>query len=179
VTSADDIRDPGVFRWVETGVSGLPRAREWDATALVQAPSLRGYADGEIEFRVFADGTVVGDVPPEAVGELTGELGLGPPLVVRAVRRGDSEWTVGALQLESDLVSLPTGIAATSLEVAVPPGGETTLIVDGEIVGEAPDGPEGEALATLESLGAARFQAFAARADRVEDGRWELTIDPL
>ena len=42
-----------------------------------------------------------------------------------------------------------------------------------------PEGPEGEALGTLESLGAARFQAFVARADRVEDGRWELTIDPL
>jgi hypothetical protein len=66
-----------------------------------------------------------------------------------------------------------------SLEVAVPPDGETTLLVDGDIAGEAPEGPAGEALATLESLGAARFQAFVARADRVEDGRWELTIDPL
>jgi hypothetical protein len=179
VTSADDIRNPGVFPWVEAGVSGIARAREWDETALVQAPSLRGYADREIEFRVFADGTVVGDVPPEAIGELTGELGLNPPLVVRAIRQGDSAWTVGVLQLESVLVSLPTGIAAMSLEVAVPPDGVTTLSVDGEIAGEAPDGPEGEALATLESLGAARFQAFVARADRVEDGRWELTIDPL
>jgi hypothetical protein len=179
VTSADDIRDPRVFRWVESGVSGLARARDWDATALVQAPSLRGDAARELEFRIFADGTVVGDVPPEAVAELTGELGLQPPLVVQAVRQGDSEWTVGALQLESELVSLPHGIAAMSLEVAVPPDGETTLLIDGEIVAEAPDGPEGDALATLESLGAARFQAFVARADRVEDGRWELTVDPL
>jgi hypothetical protein len=179
VTSADDIRDPRVFRWVESGVSGLARARDWDATALVQAPSLRGHAARELEFRIFADGTVVGDVPPEAVAELTGELGLEPPLVVQAVRQGDSEWTVGALQLESELVSLPHGIAAMSLEVAVPPDGETTLLIDGEIVAEAPDGPEGDALATLESLGAARFQAFVARADRVEDGRWELTVDPL
>ena len=179
MTSADDIRDPGVFRWVETGVSGLARAREWDATALVQAPSLRGYEANELEFRVFADGTLIGDVPSEAVAELTGELGLSPPLIVRAVRRGDSEWTVGALQLESELVSLPPGISAMSLEVAVPPDGETTLSVDGEIASEVPEGPEGEALATLETLGAARFQAFVARADRVDDGRWELTVDPL
>jgi hypothetical protein len=179
VTGAQEFGDPRVFRWVEAGVSGLARAREWDATALVQAPSLRGYAAEELEFRIFADGTVIGDVPPEAVGELTGELGLRPPLIVRAVRQGDSEWTVGALQLESDLVSLPTGISALSLEVAVPPDGETTLLVDGEFVSEVPEGPVGEALATLESLGAARFQAFVARADRVEDGRWELTIDPL
>ncbi|HJS69878.1 MAG TPA: hypothetical protein VJ744_03670 [Gaiellaceae bacterium] len=178
-TGGEEIRDPRVFRWVESGVSGLARAREWDATALVQAPSLRGYEAGELEFRVFADGTVIGDVPPEAVTELTGELGLAPPLVVRAVRQGDSEWTVGALQLESELLALPQGISAMSLEVAVPPDGETMLLVDGEMVTEVPEGPEGEALATLESRGAARFQAFVARADRVEDGRWELTVDPL
>jgi hypothetical protein len=179
VTGAEEIRDPNLFRWVETGVSGLARARDWDVTALVQAPALRGYGAGELEFRVFADGTVVGEVPAEAVGELIGDLGLAPPFVVQAVRQGDSEWAVGALQLESELVSLPRGIAAMSLEVAVPPDGETTLLVDGEIVAEAPDGAEGEALATLEGLGAARFQAFVARADRVEDGRWELTVDPL
>jgi hypothetical protein len=179
VTGAGEIGDPRVFRWVEAGVSGLARAREWDATTLAQAPSLRGYAAAELEFRVFADGTVIGDVPPEAVGELTGELGLDPPLVVRAVRQSDSAWTVGALQLESELVSLPAGIAAMSLEVAVPPDGETTLLVDGELADEVPDGPEAEAFAALESLGAARFQAFVARADRVEDGRWEVTIDPL
>jgi hypothetical protein len=179
LTGEGEIRDPRVFRWVESGVSGLARAREWDATALVQAPSLRGYADAEIEFRVFADGTVIGDVPREAVGELTGEIGLDPPLVVRAVRQGDTEWTVGALQLESELVALPAGISAVSLEVAVPPDGGTTLLVDGELASEVAEGPEAEAFETLESLGAARFQAFVARADRVEDGRWELTIDPL
>jgi hypothetical protein len=179
VTGGEEIRDPRVFRWVESGVSGLARAREWDATALVQAPSLRGHDAAELEFRVFGDGTVIGDVPGEAVAELTGELGLAPPLVVRAVRHGDSEWTVGALQLDSELVTLPRGIAAMSLEVALPPDGETTLLVDGEMVADVSEGPEREALGTLESLGAARFQAFVARADRVEDGRWELTIDPL
>jgi len=172
VTGGEEIRDPRVFRWVESGVSGLARAREWDATALVQAPSLRGHDAAELEFRVFGDGTVIGDVPGEAVAELTGELGLAPPLVVRAVRHG-------ALQLDSELVTLPRGIAAMSLEVALPPDGETTLLVDGEMVADVSEGPEREALGTLESLGAARFQAFVARADRVEDGRWELTIDPL
>ena len=179
MTGGEEIRDPNLFRWVESGVSGLARARDWDETALVQAPSLRGHAAGELEFRVFADGTVIGDVPAEAVGELTGELGLDPPLIVQAVRQSDTEWTVGVLRLESELVSLPIGIAATLLEVAVPPDGETTLLVDGEFVSDVPEGPEGEALATLESLGAARFQAFVARADRVDDGRWELTVDPL
>ena len=171
MTGGEEIRDPRVFRWVESGVSGLARAREWDATALVQAPSLRGHDAAELEFRVFGDGTVIGDVPGEAVAELTGELGLAPPLVVRAVRHGDSEWTVGALQLDSELVTLPRGIAAMSLEVALPP--------DGEMVADVVEGPEGEAFRELERLGEARFQAFVARADRVDDSRWELTIDPL
>ena len=52
-------------------------------------------------------------------------------------------------------------------------------VVDGEILAEAPPGPPSEALAELEQLGAERFQAFVARADRLEDGRWELTVDPL
>ena len=65
-----------------------------------------------------------------------------------------------------------------SLEVVAAPTA-TTLLVDGEMASDVPEGPEGEAFATLESRGAARFQAFVARADRVDDSRWELTIDPL
>jgi hypothetical protein len=179
VTGRDEINDPGVFRWVESGVSGLARPREWDETAVVEAPALRGYETSAIEFRVFVDGTVVGDVPADAVAELTGELGLSPPLAVRAVRSNETSWSVGALQLDSELVVLPPGIAAVSLEVAVPPDGEPTLLVDGDMAAESPEGPEAEAFHELQRLGEARFQAFVARADRLDDGRWELTIDPL
>jgi hypothetical protein len=81
--------------------------------------------------------------------------------------------------MESQLVELPAGIDAHSLEVAVPPEGETMAIVDGEILVDEPSGAAAEAFAALERLGAERFQAFVARADRLEDGRWELTVDPL
>ena len=37
----DEISDPRAFRWVESGVSGLARAREWDATAIAEVPELR------------------------------------------------------------------------------------------------------------------------------------------
>jgi hypothetical protein len=175
----DEIGDPRLFRWVESGVSGLARQREWDATAIVELPSLAGWDLQELEFRLLGDGSVVGDVPAEALRELTGELGLDPPYAVQAVRQGGDEWMVGALQLESEVVSLPAGIEALSLEVAVPPEGETMLLVDGDVVAEAPEGPTGEAVRELERLGRERFQAFVARADRVEDGRWDLTVDPL
>lgn len=172
------IRDPGL-RWVESGVSGLARPRQWDATALVEVPALRGHDVAQLEFRVRADGSVAGDVPLEAVPALTAELGLAPPYTVRAVRRGETAWAVGALRVASDPIELPGGIEAVTLEVAVPPQGERMLLADGEIVGDEPTGDEARAFEDLERAGRARFQAFVARADRVEDGQWELTVDPL
>ena len=172
------IVDPGL-RWVESGVSGLARPREWDATSLVDVPALRGYDVAQLEFRIRADGSIVGDVPREALPALTGELGLEPPYSARAVRRGETAWAVGALRIQSDPIDLPAGIAASSLEVAVPPDGETMLLADGEIVTDEPTGGEAHAYREIERLGRARFQAFVARADRVEDGSWELTVDPL
>ena len=175
---ADDrIRNPGV-RWVESGVSGVARPRQWDATSLAEVAALRGHDEGQVEFRVRADGSVVGDVPPEAVPALTAELALEPPYTVRAVRRSDTAWAVGALSVHSEPIELPGGIDAFSLEVAVPPEGERMLFTDGELV-EEPAGSEAQAFEEIEHAGRARFQAFVARADRVEDGRWELTVDPL
>ena len=52
------------------------------------------------------------------------------------------------------------------------------LFADGEVIDE-PAGSDARAFEEIERAGRARFQAFVARADRVEDGRWELTVDPL
>jgi hypothetical protein len=176
----DDILDPrGAFRWVEAGVSGLARAREWDATAIVELRELAATDESEIDFRLLGDGSVIGDVQPTVVAELTKELGIEPPYAARAVRQSETEWMVGALRFESELVELPAGIEALTLEAAVPPEGEMVYLVDGDLLAEPPEGVEAEALERLAELGAARFQAFAARADRLEDGRWELTVDPL
>jgi hypothetical protein len=179
VAPEDEIRDPRAFRWVESGVSGLARAREWDATAIAEAPSLRASEASEVDVRILADGSVVGDVGPEALSELTRELGLDPPYAVRAVRQSELEWIVGALTIESSVIELGGGLDALSLEVAVPPDGETLYLVDGDIYTDAPAEPLAAAFAELERRGAERFQAFVARADRVEDSRWELTVDPL
>jgi hypothetical protein len=180
VPSDDDIRDPRAFRWVEAGVSGLAREREWDATAIVELPSLRGESVGELDYRLLGDGSLVGQVPPEALTELAAGLELDPPYAARAVRQSELEWLVGAVKLESDVVDLPQDVPAQTLEVAIPPeGAERMVIVDGEILGEEPVGLVGDAVSELERRGRERFQAFVARADRVEDGRWDLTIDPL
>lgn len=175
----DSIQDPRAFRWVETGVSGLARQREWDATSIAEVPSLRASDETELDFRVLGDGSVIGDVDAVLLAELTGDLAIEAPYAARAVRQNETEWMVGAVRMESDLVALPGGVEALALEAAVPPEGETMYVVDGEILAERPEGPVADALAELERLGAGRFQAFVARADRLEDGRWELTVDPL
>jgi hypothetical protein len=146
---------------------------------IAEAPALRASDLSELEFRVLGDGSVIGDVDPAALAELTRELGIEPPYAARAVRQDDTEWMVGAVAMESELVALAAGVQALTLEAAVPPEGETMYLVDGDILAEPPEGPAAEALAELERLGAERFQAFVARADRLEDGRWELTVDPL
>ena len=179
MTPDDGIRDPRAFRWVESGVSGLARAREWDATVIAEVTELRASDETELDFRVLGDGSVIGDVAPTILAELTKDLGLDPPYAARAVRQSEAEWMVGALRLESELVELPGGLDALSLEVAVPPEGEAIYIVDGDMLAEAPNGAAALALERLAELGAERFQAFVARADRLEDGRWEVTVDPL
>ncbi len=175
----DDFHDPRAFRWVEAGVSGLARQREWDATAIADVPALRETDLGEVNFRILGDGSVIGEVAPAALAELTADIALEPPFAARAVRQNESEWMVGAVRMDSELVELHAGVESLALEVAVPPEGEAMYIADGEILVEAPAGPAGAAFARLEQIGAGRFQAFVARADRLEDGRWELTVDPL
>ena len=176
---SDDISDPRAFRWVETGVSGLARQREWDATSIVEVRELVATDEAEIDFRLLGDGSLVGDVSPGVLADLTKDLRIDPPYAARAVRQNETEWMVGAVRMESNLVELPGEVEALALEAAVPPEGETMYVVDGEILAEPPEGPVAAALAELERLGADRFQAFVARADRLEDGRWELTVDPL
>ena len=181
-----DITDPRVVpRWVESGVSGVPRNREWDMSALVAVPELDGARAFEFEFAAFADGAVriEGDVrlPPEAVERLGREVerALAPPYTARAVRHGRREWFLAARALRATLLALPPGVPAESLEVVLSPEGERVALVDGEIVAPFVDRPVEEALRELERRGRERFQAFVARADKLDEERWQLTVDAL
>ena len=180
----EDIVDPRVVpRWVEAGVSGVPRGREWDAVAVVDLPELADAALSEIRFRVLEDGSISGAegaaVPDLALRRLAAavEEMLSPPYEALAARRGCHDWSIAARELRLEGIELPAALAAGEIVLAVPPGGERTLLVEGEE--PAVMTPELEAAAAeLERRGLARFDAFVARAERV-GGRWELTIDPL
>ena len=181
-----DITDPRVVpRWVESGVSGVPRNREWDMTALVAVPELDGAHVFELELAAPADGAVrvEGDVrlAPEAVERLCAEVerALPRPYAARAVRHGRREWFLAARALRATLLALPPGVPAESLEVVLSPEGERVGLVDGEIVAPFVDRSVEEALRELERRGRERFHAFVARADKLDEERWQLTVDAL
>ena len=184
--SERDINDPRVVpRWVESGVSGVPRKREWDMTALVAVPELDGASALELEFTTRADGAVRIEenvqLPPEAVERLCREVerALARPYAARAVRHGRREWFLAARALRATLLALPPGVPAASLEVVLSPEGERVDLVDGEVVSAFVDRVLEEALRELERRGRERFHAFVARADKLDEERWQLTVDAL
>jgi hypothetical protein len=161
---------------VEAGVSGLPRPREWDATAFVALPELAGSDATRLEGHVLAE-SVVGELPERLVAELDTELER--PYAVLAVRRTGEHWAVGARRLRAEELRLPAATPGERLEVVVSPEGERTAAADGAPVEGWVDPAVAEAIAEIERRGRKRFEAFAARADKLDGDRWELTIDPL
>ena len=184
--SSEDISDPRAYRWVESGVSGLARPREWELIAVAEVPELEGDAIREVEFRRYADGTLrvrsesrVPAAALEALAWAVEDAWDADPYTALAVRRDARTWVVGANEWRGELVTLPVRAGAESLEVARPPDGDATFLVDGEEVIGLLDADLRAAQDELERRGRARFQSFVARADRLDDDRWELTIDPL
>ena len=95
------------------------------------------------------------------------------------MRRTRERWAVGARRVRSEELRLPGQGRAERLEVVVSPAGERSATVDGAPVEAWVEPAVAEALAEIERRGRERFQAFAARADKLGGDRWELTIDPL
>jgi hypothetical protein len=181
--SLEDIRDPrGVPRWMEVGISGVPRQREWDVVRVVDLPELEGVSLSEVAFRLLgagrAAGTTPADVPAAALARMAAlvEETLEPPCEVRALRRGVLDWSVAARQITVELVDLPALEEVEEISVAVAPDGGRTILVDGE---EAePQGELEQVILELERQGRERFPAFVARVVQSTAG-WELSVDPL
>jgi len=152
----------------ESGVHGIAREREWDAFATVQAPEIGG---DEVAFDVLPDRTVLvedeeGDVSLSPLADAV-ERELRPPYRARAVRQSPELWAVAARAI--DVVALPDQ-EGDSIELSVR-GGERALTVDGaREFGTIPE---------LERLAAERHEDFVIRAQRLDDGWWEVRVDPL
>ena len=151
----------------EPGVHGLARRREWDTVATVRAADIPG---NELAFDVLPDRTLLVE---EEVGEKSlaplaeaVERDLEPPYRARAVRQGPELWAVAARAIE--VVSLPEQ-GGERIELTVR-NGERSLAVDGaREFGSVPE---------LEGL-ASGHADYTVRAERLDEGWWEVRVDPL
>ena len=163
--------DPGLGPyggWHDVAVTGVARTREWNVTALADAPDLEG---DEVHFDVLPDGTIlvmeeVGDAALAPLAEAV-EATLRPPYRAEAVRRTDARWAVAAKAIR--VLELP-GQTGDALDLTVREG-EHELRIDGKrTFGSVPK---------LELLAGSRFSDYALQAERLDGELWEIRIHPL
>jgi hypothetical protein len=161
--------DPG-DHWLEAGITGLARQREWDAVATSAAPGRTG---DEVGFVALADGRLLVEVAPDGfdpepfAAALAGAIER--PYRALAVRRTDV-WAVGATAIE--VARLDPDPRGDNLELTWD-GAALALVVDG-MPGDPSDA------AALERLASARESAsYAAQAGRLDGALWEILILPL
>jgi hypothetical protein len=151
---APDPRPP----WQETGIHGIPRAREWDVTATAEAPEIEGDA---ARFVVLPDGTLlVEDGPDTSLEPLAAavEESLQPPYRARAARQSETLWAVQARRIR--VVELSDGPAGETIELT-----RDALLVDGE-----------RAFGTIPELGEL---GDVVRAERLDGDLWEVQVADL
>jgi hypothetical protein len=161
--------DPG-GHWLEAGITGIARLREWDAVVTVAAP---GFPGDEAEFVALPDGRLVVEGehrldPAPLAAALEGALEL--PYRAVAVRR-DELWAVGAVSIE--VVELSPRPRGDDLELTWD-GSTLSLTVD-----TLPADPaQADA---LDRIASSRLHSrpYAARAHRLADDLWEILVLPL
>jgi hypothetical protein len=148
---------------------GIPRlGGDWDLVITGEAPELTG-AD-ELGFVVIEDGDIYmdshlpdGDVTPLADAI---EQQLRPPYRAYGVHKDADLWAVAAREIELGRFQT-TG---DELELTVR-GSQRELVVDGKkSSGSVPE---------LEQIGKEASSDFFARALRIDDDLWEVTINPI
>jgi hypothetical protein len=134
---------------METGVHGVPRAREWDAVVTVEADGVEG---DRVRFVALSDETLVVEEGTE-VGAIADALDdvVPPPYRVQ-------------------VVELPDDPGGDEVTLTVADGGRT-LVVDGQqTFGSIPE---------LEALGEARGKSYVVQAKRLDESTWEVEVLPL
>jgi hypothetical protein len=161
--------DPG-NHWLEAGITGLARQREWDAVATSDAPGTPG---DEAEFIALADGGLLVDACPSGfdAARLAAALegAIERPYRALAVRRPEI-WAVGATTIETARLDPD------------PRGDDLELTWDGATLALVADGMPADPsnAAALERLAASRESgAYAAHAGRLDRDLWEISVLPL
>jgi hypothetical protein len=158
--------DPG-RHWLEAGITGLARPREWDAVATVDAPGIPGE---EAVFVALPDGAIVVEsatgVDSTPLAAALDET-LERPYRAIAVRRPEL-WVAGACAIQ--VLELDEGAAGDDVELVQDDHG-VTIRIDGV--------PAAVSLPQLERLGAARFGTYVVRAHRLRGSSYEVAVEPL
>ncbi len=159
--------DPG-RHWLEAGITGIPRQREWDAVTLVEAP---GSAGDEVEFVALPDDRILMESGPDGFDPAPLSVALQGSIETpyRAVaRRRPDVWAIGALSIRT--LELPGAPHGDALEVVQNAEGLLAR-VDGM--------PSAARFPELEELGRTRFASFVVRARRLTDALFEVEVEPL
>jgi hypothetical protein len=158
--------DPGEH-WLEAGITGLPRQREWDAVATAEAPGTPG---DEAEFVALDDGRLLVEEAPDGFdpAPLAAALAgaIAPPYRASAMRRPEL-WAVGAMAIE---------VARLDPD---PDGDDLELTWDGSMLALVVDGRpfDPSAAPALERIASDRESgAYAAHAHRLEGNVFELLV---
>lgn len=161
-------------------MTGIARARRWETSVSVEVHALN---DAPAELAIYAYEAEIAtapDVPSPAVAPLIEALDgeLSRPWEAVAVRQEGDFWAAAGRRTRGTLITIQD-VDAASLDVAVGPDGSRSASVDGATAAGPVDPALDQAFRELERLGRLHFQAFAARADNLGDGRWRVSIDPL
>jgi hypothetical protein len=159
--------DPG-RHWLEAGITGLARQREWDAVVTADGP---GGAGAEVEFVALPDGRLLLESGRTSVDleRLASALAgsIDPPFRAAAVRR-EELWVIGARSI--DVVELERDPAGDGLELVHEAEG-SILHVDGL--------PSFTDLPELDRLGRARGASYVVRAHRLDGRLFEVEVEVL
>jgi hypothetical protein len=154
--------------WQETGIHGVPRAREWDVTLTAEEPGVDGNA---VRWVTLPDGTLlVEDGPDSSLEPLAQavEERLPAPYRARAARQVGDMWAIQASRLE--VLAVPDAPEGDRIDVARNDG-TTTLAVDGrETFGS---------VRALEERGAREGPNYAVQAERLDGDLFEIRAAPL
>lgn len=184
----DDVLEPRtVPAWLEAGVSGLPRARSWDAVVTVDVPQLRDTPLTRVSFQVIASGDIeivgtegAAGVADEPLSILVAHAtaSLPPPLEARAVRTGNGQWSIASRTTKRELADIDLPPDVDIVTVARAPDGDLTVQVDGELVIDFA-GTLAAIVTSIIERAEADHDAFVATLERFSSTSISLSVDPL
>jgi hypothetical protein len=154
--------------WQETGIHGIHRPREWDATVTADAPDIEGDA---VRFLALPDGTLlVEEGPDDSLEPLAAavEQSVGAPYRARAARQGDSLWAIQARRIE--VIEIPDAPEGDAIDLTHTDDGSTLSIDDARVFGSLP---------RLEERGAREGRDYTVHAERLEGDLWEVRASAL